>query len=147
MNREMLEQYYDLKKELNEVRERISKTEEQLKRIESEGNVVDSVKGGSGGIQHFKIEGFPQREYSRKKTLLYMRKATQAELESEIDEMVVEVEKFISDIDDSHARRIINFRFVDGKSWEDVAISMGGSNSTEGVRKYFTRYMDKLSSK
>ena len=71
VSKEILTQYNDLQEEAKEVRERIERTEKQIARIEEEGRVIDTVSGGPGGIQHFKIEGFPYPEYSRKKSLLY----------------------------------------------------------------------------
>ena len=57
VSKEILIQYSDLQEEVKEVRERIEKTEKQIAKIEEEENVTDTVSGGSGGIQHFKIEG------------------------------------------------------------------------------------------
>ena len=113
VSKEVLVQYIDLQEEQKEVTERISKLEKQIDKIESDGAVVDKVRGGLGGIQSFKIEGFPYPEYSRKKTLLYARKATLVELEMELLETLNQVEEFIASISDSHIRRIISLRIVD----------------------------------
>ena len=128
--------------EVKEVRERIDKTEKQIAKIEDEGNVVDSVCGGNGGIQHFKIEGFPYPEYSRKKTLLYARKATLASLEMELLETLNQVEEFIASVDDSRMRRIITLRFIDNLSWNKVADRIGGNNTEDSVKKAFYRFME-----
>ena len=119
------------------------KLEKQIKTIENDGNVADKVRGGDGGLQSFKIEGFPYPEYSRKKTLLYMRKATLSELEMELIETLNEVEEFITTIKDSHMRRIISLRVVDGLSWNKVADRIGGGNTDDSVRKAFDRFMEK----
>ena len=142
VTKEILIQYADLQKESKEIRGRIEKLEEQIDRIESQGAVVDKVSGGEGGIQSFKIEGFPYPEYSRKKTLLYARKATLSELELEIIETLNEVESFISTVKDSHMRRIITLRVVDGLTWNQVASKIGG-NTEDSVRKAFDRFMEK----
>lgn len=142
VTKEILIQYADLQKESKEIRGRIEKLEEQIERIESQGAVVDKVSGGEGGIQSFKIEGFPYPEYSRKKTLLYERKATLSELELEIIETLNEVESFISTVKDSHMRRIITLRVVDGLTWNQVASKIGG-NTEDSVRKAFDRFMEK----
>ncbi len=142
VTKEILIQYADLQKESKEIRGRIEKLEEQIERIESQGAVVDKVSGGEGGIQSFKIEGFPYPEYSRKKTLLYARKATLSELELEIIETLNEVEAFISTVKDSHMRRIITLRVVDGLTWNQVASKIGG-NTEDSVRKAFDRFMEK----
>lgn len=142
MTKEILKQYTDLQKECAEVREKINKLEEQIQAIERDGSVIDKVNGGIGGWQTFKIEGFPYPAYSRKKTLLYARKAVLSELEMEILEMLKQIEEFISDIDDSYMRRIIRLRFVDGLSWKEVAQRTGG-NTEDTAKKMFYRFMEK----
>lgn len=143
VSKEVLVQYIDLQEEQKEVTERISKLEKQIDKIENDGAVVDKVRGGLGGIQSFKIEGFPYPEYSRKKTLLYNRKAILSELEMEITERLNEVEQFIKSVQDSHLRRIITYRVVEGLSWNEVADKIGGGNTEDSVRKAFDRFMSK----
>ena len=142
ISKEILIQYSDLQEEVKEVRERINKTEDQIAKIEKDGNVIDSVCGGNGGIQHFKIEGFPYPEYSRKKTLLYARKATLASLEMELMETLNQVEEFIASVEDSRMRRIITLRFIDNLSWNKVADRIGGNNTEDSVKKAFYRFME-----
>lgn len=141
--KEILIQYSDLQEEIKEVRQRIEKTERQIERIENEKTVCDKVMGGAGGLQSFKIEGFPYPEYSRKKTLLYSRKATLTELEMELLETLNKVEEFIASVNDSRMRRIINLRFIEGLSWNKVADHIGGGNTEDGIRKAFARFMEK----
>lgn len=141
VSKEILVQYADLQQECKEVREKIEKLEKQIDKIESEGNVIDKVTGGLGGLQSFKIEGFPYPEYSRKKTLLYARKATLSELEMKLLEALNEVEEFIAGVKDSHVRRIISLRVVDGLSWNKVADRIGGGNTEGSVKMAFQRYM------
>lgn len=45
-------------------------------------------------------------------------------------------------VDDSRMRRIISFRFIDGMTWEQVGINMGGGNSASTVRTAFYRFME-----
>ena len=143
ISKEILIQYSDLQEEAKEVQARIEKTELQIAKIEEEGNVVDSVCGGNGGIQHFRIEGFPYPEYSRKKSLLYARKATLANLEMELLETLNQVEEFIASVDDSRMRRIITLRFIDNLSWNKVADRIGGGNTEGSIKMAFQRFMDK----
>ena len=143
ISKQDLIQYSDLKKEVVEVRNKIKKLEQDILKIESGETVIDSVTGGNGGYQHFKIEGLPLPEYRRKKTLLYSRKTTLELLEDDLLEKTNEVEEFISKLDDSRMRRIINLRFIEKKSWNDVAKCIGGGNTEDSVRKIFTRYMEK----
>ena len=143
ISKEILIQYSDLQQECKEVREKIEKLERQIAKIEEDGAVVDKVRGGEGGLQSFKIEGFPYPEYSRKKTLLYARKATLSEFEMELLETLNDVEEFIASISDSHIRRIVNLRVVDGLSWNKVADRIGGGNTEGSVKMAFQRFMGK----
>lgn len=138
-------QYIDLQKEYAELKEKISKLQKQIEKIETDGTVLDKVKGGEGGWQSFKIEGFPYPEYSRKKTLMYERMATLSILELELMESLNNVEICIANIDDSHIRRIVNLRVVEGLSWNRVADRIGGNNTEDSVKKSFYRYLDKES--
>lgn len=143
ISKEILTQYSDLQEEVKEVRNRIESTEKKIAKIEEEGNVIDTVSGGSGGIQHFKIEGFPYPEYSRKKSLLYVRKATLVNLELELTETLNQVEEFIAGVEDSRIRRIITLRFIENLSWNKVADRIGGGNTEDSVKKSFYRFMEK----
>lgn len=153
--KEMLKQYIDLKQEVNELQNIVNKLEEDIdklqKRIDEIENgevVADKVYGGAGGKQGFIIKGMPTREYKQKKNMLYskkikleQRKADLEELNTDLIEKVGQVEKFIANISDSHTRRIIRFRFVDGYSWNEVADRIGGGNTEDGVRMTFERYI------
>lgn len=141
ITKEVLSQYMDLQEEIKEVRRRIKNTEAQIAKIESEGSIVDKVKGGEGGIQNFRIEGFPYPEYSRKKSLLYARKATLAELEMELMEMINKVEEFIKTLNNSRIRRIITHRFIENLSWAQVANRM--HTTPDSIRMEFERFMKK----
>lgn len=142
MTKEILKQYADLQQECVEVREKINTLEKQIARIEQDGSVRDKVSGGIGGWQSFTIEGFPYPEYNRKEALIYSRKATLCALEMEIMETINQIESFIATVEDSHMRRIIHLRFVDGLSWGDVAKRIGG-NTEDSVKKMFYRFLEK----
>lgn len=153
--KEMLKQYIDLKQEVKEVQEIVNKLEEDIDKLQKRINeiengeiVADKVYGGAGGKQGFVIKGMPTREYKQKKNMLYskkikleQRKANLEELNTDLIEKVGFVEKFISSITDSHTRRIIRFRFVDGYSWNEVADRIGGGNTEDGVRMTYERYL------
>lgn len=142
ISKSVLKQYIDLQEEIKETKARIERTEKQIQKIENNGTVIDSVTGGSGGIQRYKIEGFPYAEYGKLKERLYTRKATLQSLENEVMDKIGEVETFIASIEDSRMRRIISFRFIDGMSWRNVAMNIGGNNNEDSVRMAFNRFME-----
>lgn len=142
MTKDILVQYCDLQEEVKDLQNRIKKREDEIKKIESEGCVTDSVKGGLGGMQNFKITGFPYPEYSRKKTMLYLNKAQLENSEFELLETLNKVEEYIQSIDDSRIRRIFRLRYIDNMSWIKVAQHMGGQATADSVRMEHNRFLD-----
>lgn len=51
------------------------------------------------------------------------------------------LERYISDIPDSITRQVFQLRFVSGLPWAQIALSIGGGNTEEGVRKRVYRYI------
>ena len=141
MTKEVLMQYNDLLKEVEEIRERIKTTEDQIQKLENEGLVVDKVRGGEGGIQNYRIEGFPYPEYNRKKTKLYLLRATLETAELDVLDKLTEVEKFIKGLDDSYMRRIIRMRVVERMPWKRITAKMGYSTTEESVKMSYYRFM------
>lgn len=144
VSKEILKQYCDLQKEILETRNRIHKLEKQIDDIENEKNVVDSVKGGPGGVQRFKIQGFPYPEYNEKKMSLYLRKSNLELLERDLLDTTRKVEEFITSINDSRIRRIFTMRYIDGYKWEKIGRLIGGGNNADSVRKAHDRYLEKI---
>ncbi len=138
-----LSQYNDLVREIEEVEQRISKTERDLQRIIDEGEVTDMVRGGEGGIQHFTITGFPNRDYVKMTTLLNTRKSILHALKSEIEQSINDVQVFIASLDNSHDRRIVTMRVIDKMSWRQIAQNIGGGNTADSVRMAYNRILER----
>lgn len=51
--------------------------------------------------------------------------------------------KYIESVDDVFMRQVIQYRFLELKSWKEVAASMGGDNTSESVRKALQRFLKK----
>lgn len=157
VSKDILIQYADTNKEVKEIRKkidgleiRIPKLEKRISEIEAGETVKDKVRGGNGGLQSFVVEGVPTKEYTEKKTelsikrmLLKERKEMLEILELELLRQTNDVEKFIRNVKDSHVRRIIRLRVIEGMSWNEVADEMGGGNTEDSVKKTFYRYVDK----
>ena len=138
-----LSQYADLVREIEEVEQRIQKTERDLRKIMEEGEVTDMVKGGEGGIQHFTITGFPQRDYTRMKGLLSTRRSILHALKAESEQSANDVLVFINDLDNSHDRRIVTMRVIDKMSWRQIAQNIGGGNTADSVRMAYNRILER----
>ena len=134
MDRSILIQYADMKEEIKDLRRRITKLEDQIRRIEEEGAVSDIVKGGMGGTQHYTIKGFPDREYHRKKSLLKERKTRLERKEIELLELTGQVEEYINSIDSSELRLMFRYYYLDGLTWARVAIMMNNHFPKRKIR-------------
>ena len=95
MEKNILKQYDSVLKEIVETDRRIRETQAKIERMEKAGTVTDSVSGGYGGIQHFKIEGLPTTEYNRQKSLLLARKLKLENLRKKLENMIDVVETYI----------------------------------------------------
>ena len=141
MNKTVLEQYINLQKEIKEISGRIARLEQKIKRINEEGNVRYAVKGGSGGQQTFHIEGFPVAEEDETKYLLRKNIRLLEERKAKAAEQVIEVEKYISSIDDSRMRRMVTLRYIDDLPWWKVESRMGKGYTEDSCRKQMERYL------
>ena len=143
MEKNILKQYDSVLKEIAETNRRIREIQDRIDRMEKDGTVTDSVSGGYGGTQHFKIEGLPTMEYNRQKSLLLARKLKLENLKKRLEDMTEAVETYIFSMKDSECRRIATFRYVDKLSWKKVAEHMGSGHTEDSCRKTLERYMKK----
>ena len=51
------------------------------------------------------------------------------------------LERYIAEIPDSLTRQIFQLRFINGLTWVQIAFSVGGGNTEEGVRKRVYRHL------
>lgn len=52
------------------------------------------------------------------------------------------LERYIAEIPDSLTRQIFQLRLINGLTWVQIAFSVGGGNTKEGVRKRVYRYLE-----
>lgn len=148
VTKELLSQYTSLLKERDEVEASIGRLEKQISKIESDGTVIDSVKGGFGGIQRFVIEGFPNDSVEIKRRLLRIRKRQLELLDNRILAQINEIESFMWQIPNSSPiRMIVRLRYIENMQWDDVADRFGPGYTEDSVKKMFYRYLDKENSK
>jgi len=51
--------------------------------------------------------------------------------------------RYINSVEDSLTRQILSLRYISGLSWVQVAFSVGGNNTTDGVRMIHNRFLEK----
>lgn len=142
ISKEILIQYSDLQQEITELHDRKKSLEKQFKSFLDGGTVTDMVTGGSGGIQHFKIEGFPVVAYEKARNALQRNIQRIEDKYTELLELQNDVEEYIESIGDSRMRRIIRMRFIDKLTWNQVADNIGGGNTEDSVRMAFNRFIE-----
>jgi len=140
----LLKQYSSLIKERNETRTRIERINRQLAKLNAEGNVKDSVKGGLGNLQTFHIEGFPVAKEDRLKYQLSRQKQILEMREADIADLTNELELWLNGIDDSRMRRLITKRLIEDKTWAEVACEMGDKYTEDSCKKQYERYLREL---
>lgn len=65
-------------------------------------------------------------------------------IELKVKQSVIEynrLTRYINGIDDVQMRMILSLRYVNGLSWQQVAYSVGGNNTADGVRKTHDRFL------
>lgn len=141
--KEALDQYTAVRKEREYIAEKVMTLGRQIDRMEQSGyNVKDTVRGGEGNMHHYTIEGFPYSDYSRRKTLLRVRRQQLIDRDEKLAELETQVEKFLNDVPDSRMRQIIAYRYIENMSWLQVADRMGGNNTADGCRKMVDRFLN-----
>lgn len=124
LEKSVLIQYCDMQAEIKELRRLIKMTEERLEKIEQEGEVSDVVSGGMGGIQHFKVTGFPTVEHAKVKQLLVSRRQRLKMKEAELLELTNQIEEYIESIKKSEIRIMFRMYYIEGLTWNQVAHQM-----------------------
>ena len=126
MDKNILEQYIELKEEIQDLHDRIDRDQRRLDRIDEEGLVSDTVKGTrkDGTFGPIKITGYPIPEYNQVKNMIKKRVAKLHILEDELQEAVNAVDEFIVRIPKSDLRMMFQLRYLDDKTWAAVAINM-----------------------
>jgi DNA repair exonuclease SbcCD ATPase subunit len=141
MDRNILNEYEDMKREYNDLKARIRKAEAELDRHEVKYRVTDRTTGGMGGVQHFDIRGITYEDYTQKKTELLRRKLRLEHLRDELGGKLEEVEQYIDSIEDSRKRLILRYKYVDGLSWRQTARKLGTGCTEDSVRMEIARFL------
>ncbi len=94
-----------------------------------------------------KISGLPHVGGISDKTAIAAQIADcRGVVEAKIQRSMVEynrLNRYIANVPDSLTRQIMALRFVNGMSWNQVAMRVGGGNTADGVRMLVNRYLKK----
>ena len=146
MDKEILRQYYSLRREIKEEEIRISKLERDIlntaPRHVEVTDVVTTGKRGKKPLGSIKISGFgDQTSINRKRSMLREHKARKELKLARLEALVCDVEDFIDSIPDSETRRIMRFFYLDGLTWAETAAAMGEGYSADACRMKVKRIL------
>ena len=143
MDKSILEQYIGIKNEERDLIRRIQSIDARLLNMETSMIVSDTVTRGKKGKQSLgtiRIEGFPSRDYQRRKRTLRKYKQLLADKDDELLDLQVKVEEYIETIDDSYIRQIIRYKYIDGMTWNQIAKNI--HTTPDSARMALTRFLE-----
>lgn len=150
MNRNILAQYSNMRKEIKDLKDRIKKLD---KFLANPPIVLDTVKGTrrDGTIGPIRITGIPEPMYKRKQRLRKQHQQLLEGKEVELLELTCQAERYIQSIPKSELRIMFRLHFIDGNSYAKVAKCMnsmfpnrGISYNEESVKKRILRFFEKV---
>lgn len=139
LTKEKLSEYKAMQLEIQMIKKEIKKTEDSISDLIAEGTVCDKVTGGLGGIQGFKIEGFPITLYEKRKKLLRKKVNRLRAKENDLIEYTEEIESFIDTIPMSRDRQIFKCVFIEGMTQQQIADNLSIDRSL--VSKIISKYL------
>ena len=128
------------KKELSQLfylNREIEQDEQRLRELQSKATKATQIISGMprGGGEQQKIEKFVA-------DIIDLKAIIAAKQQQCIYEQS-RLERYIADIPDSLTRQIFALRFINGLNWVQIAVSIGGGNSPDGMRMHVNRYLKK----
>lgn len=123
MNRNILAQYSNMRKEIKDLRDRIKKLD---KFLANPPIVSDTVKGTrrDGTIGPIRITGIPEPMYKRKQRLRKQHQQLLEGKEVELLELTCQAERYIQSIPKSELRIMFRLYYIDDLTWVQVAHRM-----------------------
>lgn len=133
---DQLKQYKALQREIETLNKAIVEMGEKGPEVSSDA--VSSAAEWPYSKHTVQVDGLDWSEYDRQmRAVLRKREAARARAAAQL----AEIEEYIAGIEDSVMRQIIRYRYIDGLSWRQVAIRVGGGNTEDGVRKAQDRFL------
>lgn len=121
VTKKALAQFIQIRKEVDYLHRSVANGRKILKKIEKEGMVADTVTGGYGGRERFRVEGYPYPVYSKTKTQLLQDILRLEKKEAELLTQTKELYDFIDGMEDPIDRMTFNLVYIDGLTQQAAA--------------------------
>ncbi len=139
MDKAILQEYMDACELVKETEREIQKLNRKKKTV-VQTNVTGSMHEFPYVRQHFKVQGttFTVKDDSHlryEEKMLEQRKARAEQVKLQVEEWMLTVP--------SRMQRIIKYRYLEGLSWQQVAVKMGRKATGDSVRMELERFFQK----
>ena len=141
MNIKDLEQYKIIQKEIEMLENKIKKLKEHKYKFG-----FDTVMTSSKTVPYTKkpiaIFGYGHdysNDYKKSKLIKQL-----VERKKNLDEKFYEIQNFVDSVQDSAARLIIEYKYIDGLSWNAVALKIYDEPCGDRARKYLKNFLEKF---
>lgn len=144
IEKNVLEQYSSIKKEIADIERMIAESNSKIKKFEKQV-VSDTVTGTRPDLTTgpIKITGIAQKHIEKENGLNRNRVQKMRKFKKKLEILALEVEEYIQKIPDSEIRRIARFRYTDNLEWRQVAVRMGKGYTEASCRKKMERFLEK----
>ena len=130
MTKEQLEQYTSIKEEIKELEAELDKRKSPVSDI-----VTGSMEDNPYTQHSVTIRGLSSDTYSLDFKLTYKK--------IQLERQRSEIENFLDSVQDSKIRRIIRLKYIEGKTWPQIARKTDKHISGDSVRKIVERFLEK----
>lgn len=138
MDKQILNQYIDACKVVDDTKEEIRKLKKNRKRI-----LTDTVKGSSHDfpytLQTYRTEGLAYSVVKDPDELDRLEVVLKERLQN-AERIKHDVEAWLNTIP-MRMQRIIRYKIFEGLTWAEVAIRMGRKATPDGIRKEYENFM------
>lgn len=115
--------------------------------IERDQERLEKLRASASALGAPNYDGMPKNPSFENRLERYIAEIVDLEaiIQAKITQCLHErarLERYIAEIPDSLTRQIFQLRFINGLTWVQIAFSVGGGNTEEGVRKRVYRYLE-----
>lgn len=148
MTKDELDEIIEIKKEIKDIEERVSRLETKLQKIKEHPAVSDTVTTGATfpyTLHSFLVQGISESDQSAiiqiEKDILQHKRSLEKRVKR-LSPLQNKVEKAILRIKDCQCRRIAEFYYFDGVTYEGIAESM--NISTKTVQRKMKKFLQSV---
>ena len=122
MDKKKLRQYRFLKREQKMLEDKMEKLNERAERIPT---VAGIVKGSMSAFPYIETHTSVAMSEPKQADVIYRQMMINGKRQEQVDELLTEIEKFISQIPDSNARQIFELIYLNGMTQQEVGDQLG----------------------